>query len=56
MNTQELSHTLIDSLQNNDVMKFEQSFNQIMANKISDVLETRRNELAKTVFNKNNEL
>lgn len=51
MNTTYLTRELINSLQNNDVMKFEQSFHQVMANKISNSLTDRRNELAKTIFN-----
>lgn len=46
---------LINALYNNDSMKFEQSFNDVMASKISNMLNYKRNEMAKTVFNKPNE-
>ncbi len=52
-NTKELIHSLF----NNDTMKFEQTFNQVMASKISNVLNNKRNDMAKSVFNnQSNEL
>lgn len=47
MNTKDI----INSLFNNDSIKFEQAFTNVMAQKVSNVLSDRRNEMSKTIFN-----
>lgn len=45
------TYDLINSLFNNDAVKFERSFNSVMAQKVSNFISDKRNDMAKTIFN-----